>query len=896
MGLMKFFRRGRWDDERRAELQSYIDIETDDNIARGMSPIEARRAAHRKLGNPTVIREEVYRMNTVQFIETTTQDLRFGARVLRRNPVFAMVAILSLALGVGANTAIFQLINTVRLRTLPVANPQELAYVRVDNPPGGRSGHFTGRYASLTYAQWQLIREQQRSFSSVFAWGTATLDLATSGESKPVPAIWVSGEFFDTLGVRPVAGQLIGAAHDTPGCGLPGVVISEPFWQQEFGGKASAIGQPLHVNGVAMPVLGVSPAAFFGVEVGHRFDIAVPICAEGLMHAREESAVADMQWWWLSVIGRLKPGVTLDQASAELGAISPAIFSATVPESYLTSSADNYRKFRLKAFSAAGGMSDVRVQYSTPLSLLLSIAGLVLLIACGNLANIMLARASAREREMAVRLAIGASRRRLIRQLMAESVLIAVGGAALGAWIAGGLSRSLVTLLGRDNPSMFIDLSMDWTTLAFTTGLALATCLLFGLVPAFRATETTPASVLRAGGRGLTDGGARFTLRRALVVGQLAMSLVLLVAALLFMRTFQNLATVDTGLNTSGAVMAIFDLRQAHVAKEHLSAYKRDFLARLRQTPGVMNAASTDLFPLDGSSWNQTVVVDGVRRDGHPNVNRVSPEFFSVFGISLRAGRVFDDRDTVGAPNAAVVTREFVQTYLNDRDPIGRTFQFEQRANDTPVIYHVVGVVSDSKYTNLRDNIGPIAYLAASQETAPTPDLGVVLRASQSGFAAHVIELARATDPSILVAFKSYDELVRSSLVTERMMASLSGFFGGLAGLLAAIGLYGVMSYTVAQRRQEIGVRMALGADRSTVLWMIGREAGMLVLAGVVIGALLAAYAVRYADALLFGLKPRDPLTFSVAMVILVGVATLATLLPAIRAARLNPLAALRND
>jgi len=574
-----------------------------------------------------------------------------------------------------------------------------------------------------------------------------------------------------------------------------------------------------------------------------------------------------------------------------------------VPASYQSAGAEKYRKFTLKAFPAAGGVSDIRTQYATPLTLLLTIAGLVLLIACGNLANLMLARASAREREMAVRLAIGASRRRLIRQLMAESLIVAVAGAVLGGWLAQSLSRGLVSLLGSDNSSLFFDLRTDWMMLAFTAGLALVTCVLFGLVPAFRATSTTPASMLRAGGRGMSDGASRFTLRRALVVLQLAMSLVLLVGALLFVRTFHNLASVDTGLTTAGVMTAEFDLRGANVPTANLLVFQQEFLERIQRVPSVAGAASVGLFPLSGGGWNQTVVVDGKSYDTYPNLNRVSPDFFPVLGVPLQAGRLFDATDTPTGPPVAVVTRAFVKKFMSDRDPIGRTFRFEQPPGESPVTYQVIGVVADSKYLALRDEISPIVYLSSAQETQPDPGIALLIKSRTTNTAntrdtltEDVIAASRAVNPAILVTLRGLDDQIQSSLVTERLMAMLSGFFGALAGLLAAIGLYGVMSYMVAQRRQEIGVRMALGADRGRVLWLIGREAGALVIFGAVIGVSMAAFAVRYADTLLFGLKPRDPVTFISAVGILVAVAVLATFLPAIRASRLQPTTALRDS
>jgi predicted permease len=490
---------------------------------------------------------------------------------------------------------------------------------------------------------------------------------------------------------------------------------------------------------------------------------------------------------------------------------------------------------------------------------------------------------------------------------MAESLLVAFAGAVLGGWIAQSLSRSLVSLLGTDNSSLFFDLRMDWKMLGFTAGLALITCVLFGLMPAFRATKTTPASVLRAGGRGMTDGSARFTLRRALVVGQLAMSLVLLVGALLFLRTFRNLAHVDTGLDTTGVFEADFDLRRTSLPPDRMLPFQIDFLDRVKRAPGVANAASIAVTPISGGGWNETLIIDGKPQETYPNINRVSPEYFDVLRIPLQAGRIFDARDTRSSQPVAVVTSAFVKRYMNDSSPLGRTFRFEQAPGDTPLTYEIIGVAADAKYLDLREKIGPIVYLPLSQDGDPSRNISILVRSSRagaagasaggsSGLTAAMIAAARDADPSILVTVSSLSEQIQGSLLTERLMAMLSGFFGLLAGLLAAIGLYGVMSYTVAQRRQEIGIRMALGADRRRVLWMIGREAGLLVVIGVAAGAIAAAFAVKYADTLLFGLKPRDPFTFAAAVAVLAAVAVIATLVPALRASRLHPTTALRDS
>src|SRR5580765_1729947 len=423
MAFSKFLRRGRWDDERARELDAHLAIEIDGNLARGMTPQEARDAARRKLGNTTLVREEIYRMNSIVFLEALIQDLRYGLRLLRLNPGFAAVAILSLALGVGANATMFQLLNALRIRTLPVAQPEQLAAIRIAGDHPNRSGSFNGRHAVLTNPLWERIRDRQEAFSSVFAWAARGFDLSTGGESRRVDGLWVSGDFFNTLEVRPMVGRVLTAADDRRGCAAPPAVISYGFWQREYGGSASALGRPITLDGHPFEIVGITAPGFFGVEVGRHFDVAVPLCAEPLSHGLR-SDLDRNDSWFLAAIGRLKPGWTVEKAAAHLRAISPPIFKETLAN-YRPDEEKAYLDFRLGAVPAQSGVSNLR-EYERPLWLLLATTAMVLLIACANLANLMLARATAREREIAVRLALGASRVRIARQLLAESVLIAV--------------------------------------------------------------------------------------------------------------------------------------------------------------------------------------------------------------------------------------------------------------------------------------------------------------------------------------------------------------------------------------------------------------------------------------------------------------------------------------
>ena len=895
MSWRRFLRRAAWDAERRRELESYLDQEIADNIARGLAPEAARAAAYRKLGNPTRIREEIYDMNTIDWLESVWHDVRYAARVLWRSRSFAAVAVLSLMLGVGANTAIFQLIDALRLRTLPVPHPETLVEVRVDTHGQGRTGSFNGRNPRMTNQLWERIRDESHGLTSPFAWSTTQFDLATGGESRPVEGLWVSGGFFDALDVRPAAGRLIAAADDRRGCAPPGIVISHRFWQRQFAGDPGVVGRSITVDGAPLEIVGVTEPRFFGLEVGRSFDVAVPICMEPRLRDRALFDHADA--WWLSVMGRMPPGTPVVEASARLAPLASRVFATTLPSRYTANDAKSYLAFGLIAAPAGSGVSDLRRDYAQPLWLLLAIAGAVLVIACGNLANLMLARASVREREIAVRLAIGASRPRIFRPLLVESLLLSATGTLLGIWLAGLLSRALVALIDTPGTSYFVDLALSWRVMAFAGGLAVLTCALFGLAPAWRATRTAPGAAIKAGTRSTTDDRQRVGVRRVLVVGQVALSLVLVMAALLFSGTLRNLVTADAGMRTDGVLIASFDMRRAGVPADRLLDAQQAFIQRVASLPGVTAVASAAIVPMSGSGWNETLVVDGEAKKPYPNINSVGPRFFELLQTPLAAGRMFDARDTVGAPRVAIVNEAFGRAYFQTPAPVGREFRFDTGPGEPIRSYRIVGVVKNTKYSGVRDEFGPLAYLPDTQDERPGSAFTLLVRGDgRSALAPALTEAARATHPEILVSYQTLDDQIHASLVRERLMATLSGFFGGLAGLLAAVGLYGVMSYLVARRRFEIGLRMALGANRLRVVWMVLRESAWLVGIGLVAGIGLAVATTRWSQALLFELRPAEPGLLAVAAAGLAAVALTASLLPARRASRVDPTRALRND
>jgi putative ABC transport system permease protein len=826
-------------------------------------------------------------------LENLFQDARHGLRLLLLNPGFALVAILSLALGIGANTAIFQLLDAVRLRALPVQHPEQLATVRLS--PFNASGNFSTRYSQITNPQWELIRNQQQGFSGMFAWAAEQINLARGGEIRNANVLWVSGEFFDVLGVKPQAGRLLSTADDRRGC-AGAAVLSDSFWRHEYGASPSVLQKSLTLNGRPFAIVGVTPPEFFGVEVGRTFDVAISVCSEPLING-ENSRLDGRSDWWLALMGRLKPGWTVERASAQLNAISPALFEATLPPKYQPDDAKTYLADKLKAFPAENGFSDLRSDYSNPLWMLLAIAGLVLLIACANLANLMLARASAREKEIAVRLALGASRGRLIRQLLSESLLLAVAGAICGILLAGILGRVLVAMISTESDTMFLDLSTDYRVLGFTAALAIVTTILFGLAPAVRATKSSPASAMRASGRGLTANRERFGLRRILVVTQVALSLVLLVGALLFVGSLRNLMTVNAGFRQDGILITNLGFEQLKVPADRRIEFRRQIVEKIRTIPGVVAASHSQIIPLSYSAWNQQIHIDGQKKPSSL-LSRVMPGYFATLDTPFLAGRDFDAHDVVNGVQVAIVNEAFAKKYFNGANPVGKIFALEGDKGEPDRPFEIVGLVKNTKYRELREDYESIGFFPDTQDKRPGAYANIVIRADMplSALVAAVKRNIAEISPDIDIQFHPFKTQILDGLLRERLMATLSGFFGALAAVLAVIGLYGVISYMVARRTNEIGIRMALGANGAGIVRLILREALLLLGIGLVVGAALALAAARTASSMLFGLKPYDPPTLIFAMTALALVAIAASYIPARRAAGVDPMVALREE
>ena len=817
--------------------------------------------------------------------ETLAADLRYAGRALRRSPAFAIVTVLSLALGIGANTAIFSLINAVMLQALPVSRPGELAVVTRDE-------------RTLTHAMWEALRERQTVFAGMFAYASTTADLRSGGEAHRVPVGFVSGEFFSTLGVRPALGRPMARGDDGAPCAQV-AVVSHRFWQTELGGGRGAVGRTITLDGHAFQVIGVTDPQFFGIEIGYHVPVWVPLCAEATFVGADVAGLNSHMG--RMVIGRLEPGATLAQARAQLTAVRASILEATVqysaPKNGILLSPTEYRKTAFEVKPFATGDPALRHTYGAALFALMAVVGVVLLIACANVANLLLARATARQREMAIRLALGASRGRLVRQLLTESIFLSALGTAGGALFALWGSRLLVALLSTAPGSISIDLTPDWHVAAFTASVAIGTGLLFGLAPAWRAARADPHATLKPHGRGVIEGHSRFRLGKALVVGQIALSLVSITGAGLLLASWRELATLDPGYDRDGVLLARATPSGTAVPPAARAAQYREMIARLRLVPGVTAVGAAAYTPLV-SSWNIVIDVGGDAGRANPPIvqmNEVSDGYFTAIGTPLRAGRDFSPHDTPSSPRVAIVSEHLAREFLGGSRALGARVRFGSPPNN-PI--EIIGIVADSRQSSLRDASEPMVYFPFSQDTAPEETVSFAIRTAGAPMAAAAGVKAAfgEIDPRISFSLTTLSRRLANEVRLPRTLGILSGFFGSLALFLAGIGLYGIMAYTVARRRNEIGIRLALGATRERIVRLIVHDVARLVMVGMAIGVGLSLAVTRLVASVLYGVPPNDPLTFLTAMGLLAAVGLVAGALPARRAAGLDPALALREE
>jgi putative ABC transport system permease protein len=889
----RLFGRGELDRELDAELRDHLERQVADYLREGLSEADARRKAAAQFGGLDQARESCRDQRGTRWLEDLATDLRYGLRMLAHSRTFTAVAVLSLALGIGANTAIFTLVNSLLLRTLPVHEPEGLVQLDGD---------------STTNPIWEQIQSRQRQlFAGATAWSTQLFDLSQGGRAAPAEGLWASGEFFEVFGVPAILGRTFTPANDRRGGGEDATVavISYAFWQRRFGGAADVIGRSISLNRVSFTIIGVTPPEFMGPQIGRAFDIAVPLrTADILDNSGGEQRLDGRSMWWLNVTARLKPGQTPDQATAALRAVQPQIREATTPTNWPAEHLKEYLREGLTLSTASQGPSNLRNQLEQPLMTIMIVVSLVLLIACANIANLMLARSSGRRHELTMRLALGASRARLARQLMTESLLLSALGAVAGLGFARWGSTTLVSQFSTSRDPLILDLSLDWRVLGFTAAIAILTAVLFGVAPAMTTRRLAPMDALKEQGRGRT--GGRHRLASPLVVVQIALSLVLVVGAGLFMRTFASLSTMPLGFDRDPVLLVELDVQRSQVPQER----RADLYARLAGAAagvaGVERAGASLLTPVSGMGWNDGFMIDGKEdlpiRQRLAFINAITPGWHSVYGTRVLAGREFTESDRAGAPGVAIVNRAFAKKFLRSGSPLGQMVQRSGGPSDEgpAAALEVVGIVEDAAYRNLRDPMPPTVYLPLAQLDANNvfPSGAVSVRSAAGSPALLIRSLTdtlSAVDPDVSLSFRPLKDQVDARLVRERVLALLGGFFGALALLLAGIGLYGVTSYAVTLRRGEIGVRMALGADVSRVLRLVLGRAARLVVAGVVIGAGLSLWLATFVSSLLFGLEARDVATLGSAVGLMAVVAILAAFLPAWRAARIDPVEVLRE-
>jgi len=888
------------------EFLSTLDAYQEDLVRQGLPEEDARRKARIDLGQ-LATQNETYRAAIgLRLFDELGGDIRYGLRALRKTPLFSAVAVLTLALGIGANAAMFSLLNQIVLRLLPVDRPEQLVIVRETG------NHFGNTYGAntISWPMFEDLRDNNQVFSGMFCRFPATVTIGYRDQPAQIPAELVSGSYFPILGVGAALGRTIAPDDDAIPDSRPVVVLSYKFWQSYFNGDRTIVGRTIYLNSQTMTVIGVAQPGFDGVELGAPAKVFVPIMmktemtphSDGLKDRRRRLS-------WVTAYGRLKPGVSLEQAQLSLQPLMHSILEVEVQQPEFTRSAtaaDRQVFLRNRIELLPGSENGLREYMRTPLWLLVALTGVVLLLACANLANLLLARAITREREFAVRLAIGAGKARLVRQLLVESLLLAGGGAMLGLALAFLADRILLRIyLPADAAAEFVVSPIpDGRVLAFVMGVMLLTSVVFGLLPAVRGSRAEIALSLKDRSSAVSAGS--ISLRRMLVGIQVALSLLLLFGAGLFVRTLRNLESLGPGFPTDHLLTFRIDPSLNGYSDEETKSFYERLNVNLQTMPGVASVGFSAMPILKGYAWQNAIVgkdFEGMPIEGQPVLNHVGPDYFATLGIPILAGRAFTSQD-VGPSNwrhdtYAVINESFARQYFPGRNPIGQRFGLvNEMVPVSPQDIEVIGVIPDRKYRDLRETPPAQAYFPYFQD-AHFRFMNIYLRtqADPRQIENEVRERMRQFDPHVpLVGLQTMNEQIGFSLRTERLLASLSAVFGGLATLLAAIGLYGVMAYTVTRRTREFGLRVALGALQRDVVWLVMRDVLILIAAGLAVGVPLAFALSTLVRSQLFGLGPHDPLTFVSSTLALALIACLAGFIPALRASRIDPLQSLRNE
>lgn len=836
-------------------------------------------------------------------------DLRYAFRTLRKSPVFTGVAVLSLALGIGANTAIFTLLDQILLRLLPVKNPQQLALLTIR---GSEYGNNSGGNA-MSYPLYRDVSERNQVFSGMFCRFAFTMNVSFDGRTERVDGELVSGTYFPVLGVGAAIGRTFTPEDDRIKNGHPVAMLNYAYWKARFGGDPNVLGKTIVVNAHNYTVIGVAQQDFNGIELGRSPQVFVPMMMKPQITPNWDG-LDDRRWRWANAFGRLKPGVSIEQAKASLQPIYHSVVETEVKEEAFRNAAPSVRAEFLRntidVLPAAQGRSYFRSRMATPLWVLMAVTGGVLLIACANVASLLIARATSRQKEIAIRLAMGAGRGRIVRQLLVESLLLSVIGGALGLVFALWTDRVLLPFLPTDTPELALSVSPDLRVLLFTVAVAFLTGVIFGLAPALQSTRPDLAPTLKDQVAGIVGAGGQVNLRKGLVAAQVTLSLLLLVGAGLFIRSLRNLTNLGPGFPTENLIAFSIDPGlNGYDVKRSKSFYSR-LTEEIKAIPGVKETGLAAQRILTDNEWDSAIKVEGFSfkpgEAAHPYMNSISPGYFAALGVPLLAGRDFRPNDTETVPHPApkfdvptvvIVNEKFAKTYFPGGNAIGHYVGFGSDP-DSKTDMQIIGVVKDIKYTSLRDEI-PVQMFIPYLATPFVNEMTVYVKAGlppEQLFAALRAKVHDLDANLPLYGIRTLDQQISASLLTERLIASLSTVFGFLATLLATIGLYGVMAYTVARRTREIGVRMALGAFQKDVIWLVMREVLVLIGIGIAAGLGASLALTRFVQAQLFGITAYDPLTLGVATIVLGLVACAAGYIPALRASRVDSMEALRYE
>jgi len=900
-GLRSLFQKKHVNRELDEELNGFLEMAAEEKMHQGNSREEALRAVRLERGSREVAREEVRSASWETLLETCWQDFRFAVRMLRKSPGFTAIAVLTLALGIGANTAIFSLMNTVLLKTLPVKDPSQLTLFG--------SGKWSGTIDDVPSRSWHLFSYpfylQVQRDNSVFSDVTAISSMPSEvhgtigegSEAETILAQLVSGTYFSALGVSPILGRTFREEDDRVPGKSPVVVSSFAWWMRRFGGDPSIVGKKLRIGSTVYTVIRVSPNDFFGTTVGELPDVWVPLSMEELLPPGW-AGLHDNLFQSLYIIGRRKPDVSVERAQANVNVIFKQAVRELLGPQPTKKQLDDTQHALVELSPADRGLSELRNQFSKPLRVLMVAVGLVLLIACTNIANLLLARATNRHREIAIRLALGASPLRVIRQLFTESFLLAMFGSALGVALATSISKLLLVMASGGPTPLPLNVALDSRVLMFTLLLSFATPVLFGLVPAWHSVRVEINSSFKQG-RSTTAVNSSFA--KGLIVSQIALSLVLLVAAGLFLRTLVNLTNVDLGFDKNSVLLFTIDPASVGYKEDsRLANLYGQIEERVNAVPGV-HAASFSMFTFNqgawsGDAWSPEESAEA-KIDREIRYNKVGKGFFSTMGLSLVAGRTFGPQDVEHSPKVAVINETMARRYFPNESPIGRIFRIGGPDTKPEKDTVVVGVVKDAKYVTLKEHSWAAAYLPFSQDVGYLWDFETRFSGNAQSTASAIRQAIREVDPLLPVAGAgTLAEQVDRSVVEQRLTTQLSSFFSLVAVFLACIGIYGVMSYAVLQRTNEIGIRLALGAQRGQILALIMRQGFALAAAGVVLGIALAYLLTRFLASLLFGVQPFDPATYILVALLLTLIALVACCMPACRATHVDPLVALHYE